>query len=98
MVLYPADCTKAAGVVDARVIAVLLSQVAGLVGQAVVVGGADGLGRLPGQAVSPVGVSVGALGAVALVSARQVGAAGSLGAGRGRQLRALVNVPADAVG
>lgn len=98
MVLHPADSTKATGVVDARVVAVLLAQVAGLVREAVVVGGADGLGRLPGQAVSPVGVAVGQLGAVALVGAWQVCAAGSLGAGRGRQLRALVNVSADPIG
>lgn len=97
MVLHTADGTKAARVVDARVVAVLLAQVAGLVRQAVVVGGADGLGRLPGQAVSPVGVPVGPFGALALVRARQVGAAGSLGARKGRQLRALVNVSADPV-
>lgn len=97
MVLHPADSTKATGVVDARVIAVLLAQVAGLVGQAVVVGGADGLGRLPRQAVSPVRVPVGPFGALALVRAWQVGAAGSLGARRGCQLRALVNVSADPV-
>lgn len=41
---------------------------------------------------------MGQLGAVALVGARQVCAAGSLGAGRGRQLRALVNVSADPIG
>lgn len=98
VVLHPADSTKATGVVDARVVAVLLAQVAGLMREAVVVGGADGLGRLPGQAVSPVGVAVGQLGAVALVGAWQVCAAGSLGAGRGRQLRALVNVSADPIG
>lgn len=98
VVLHPADSTKATGVLDARVVAVLLAQVAGLVREAVVVGGADGLRGLPGQAVSPVGIAVGQFGAVALVGARQVHAAGSLGAGRGRQLRALVNVSADPIG
>lgn len=80
------------------IIAILLSKVTGLVQGAVLVRGANRLEWLLEQAVSPVRVAMGWLGALALKRSWQVDAACSLGAGWWRQLRALVDVSADTVG
>lgn len=75
----------------------MLSEVTGLMQGAVIVCCANRLGWLPGQAVSPVWVTVGQLGALALEGSWQVDAACSLGAGWRCQFRALVDVSADTI-
>lgn len=98
MVLDPTYSFESARIVDAGVIAVLLSEVTGLMQGAVVVCCADGLRRLFGQAVSSVRVTMGQFGALTLIGAWQIDAARSLGARWWCQLCALINVSADTIG
>lgn len=98
VVLDSADSFEPTRILNTWIVAILLSEVTRLVQGAVLVRRANWLGWLPGQAVSPVWVTVGQVGTLALKGARQIDTARSLGAGWRCQLCALVDVSADTIG